>query len=77
MFPDGRSVYVVQTDGPHARIDRLDVETGERTLLHELSPADKAGLIDLAYFLITPDAQAYVYSYRRFLSTLYLVEGLR
>jgi hypothetical protein len=33
--------------------------------------------MDLAYFLITPDARAYVYSYRRYLSTLYLVDGLR
>jgi hypothetical protein len=27
--------------------------------------------------LLTPDAKAYVYSYRRILSDLYLVEGLR
>jgi serine/threonine protein kinase len=74
---DGRSLYLTQSAGSRAHIDRLDVETGRRASLFELSPADKAGLIDLNNFLIMRDASAYVYSYRKYLSTLYLVEGLR
>ncbi len=74
---DGRFLYLVVNQGPEARMDRLEIATGRRETLHTVSPADKAGLMDLAYFLITPDARAYVYSYRRYLSTLYLVDGLR
>jgi Tol biopolymer transport system component len=74
---DGRSLYVAVRNGPSARVDRLEIDTGKRTVLFTLVPQDKAGLIDLAFPLVTPDASAYVYSYRRYLSTLYLVEGLR
>lgn len=40
-------------------------------------PADRAGLLDLGFVLLSADARAYVYSYRRVLSTLFLAEGLR
>ncbi len=40
-------------------------------------PADKAGLIDTGFVLLSADARSYVYSYRRFISTLFLVDGLR
>ena len=40
-------------------------------------PADRAGLIDVAFLQMTDDARSYVYTYRRFLSTLYYVDGLR
>jgi hypothetical protein len=39
-------------------------------------PADQAGLIDSAYYRLSSDGRSYVYSYRRVLATLYLVEGL-
>lgn len=39
--------------------------------------ADRAGLLDLSFILLSSDARSYVYSYRRVLSTLYLVDGLR
>lgn len=74
---DGRSLYLVVPRGPQARIERLEIATGRRVALHELSPVDKAGLLDVSYFLMKPDASAYVYSYRCFLTTLYFVEGLR
>ena len=74
---DGRSLYVAVRNGPRARIDRIELATGSRTVFRDLSPADRAGLIDLSYFLMTPDARTFVYSYRRYLATLYLVDGLR
>jgi WD40 repeat protein len=74
---DGRALYVAVSTPPGARIDRIDVATGKRTLVKDLMPNDRAGLIDLSQFQIAPDARAYVYSYRRILSTLYDVDGLR
>ncbi len=40
-------------------------------------PADPAGVNSLAPILHTPDGKSYVYSYRRELSELYLVDGLK
>jgi hypothetical protein len=74
---DGRSLYVVSRDAPGSRIDRLDLATGKRTPIKTLMPADRAGLIDLSFVNLSDDARSYVYSYRRVLSTLYLVDGLR
>jgi len=74
---DGRSLYVVSRDAPGTRIDRLDLATGKRTPIKILMPADRAGLLDLTFVHLSEDARSYVYSYRRVLSTLYLVDGLR
>lgn len=51
--------------------------TGRRTTWKSLMPGDRAGLIDLWFVGLSSDARSYVYSFRRVLSTLYLVEGLR
>ena len=74
---DGRSLYLVIRNAPGARIERLDLATGKRTPVKTLMPADRAGLIDLSFVSLSTDARSYVYSYKRVLSTLYLVDGLR
>jgi hypothetical protein len=58
-------------------VDRIDLATGERTTWKTLRPADRAGVLDIGFVQLSGDARSYVYSYRRILSTLYLVEGLR
>jgi hypothetical protein len=73
----GRSLFVVARTPPGVRVDRLDPATGRRTPWKTLMPADKAGLIDTGFVLLSADARSYVYSYRRFISTLFLVDGLR
>jgi hypothetical protein len=40
-------------------------------------PPDPAGVEYVGPVLPTPDGKAYVYGYRRLLSDLYLVEGLK
>ncbi len=74
---DGRSLFVGREAGRAVRIDRLDLETGRRGPWKELLPADRAGLVDISYIDVSGDGESYVYSYRRFLSTLYLAQGLR
>jgi hypothetical protein len=56
-------------------VSRLDLSTGERTLLRELIPPDSTGIARISPVLITPDAQWYAYTYGRFLSTLYVATG--
>ena len=59
-----------------ARITRVEVATGRREVWRELAPADPAG-VTFVRPILTRDARAYVYTYHRYLSDLYLVSGLR
>ena len=42
----------------------------------ELKPNDPAGVMDIMPVYITPDGENYAYSFRRYLSELYIVSGL-
>ncbi len=60
-----------------APLVRIDPATGSKTIVRELAPADAAGLIGVFPVALSPDAKAYAYSYRRTLSEMYVVEGLK
>jgi hypothetical protein len=60
-----------------AVVYRVDVTTGQRSLWNKLRPADPAGVEFIGPILLTPDAKTYVYGYRRQLTDLYLVQGLK
>ena len=72
----GESVYLSSGD-LKLRIDRLDLATGKRAFVREVTPSDPTGVASIASFQLTPDGKAYCYSFMRSLSRLYLVEGLR
>lgn len=74
---DGRGLFVARPEAAPPRLERVDVDTGKRTVVAKLDPADKAGLVDLGYFLISADGRSYVYSYRRNLAALYVGTGVR
>ena len=74
---DGRSLYIGRTEEMPLRVYRLDPSTGGRELLKEVLPADPAGILSPNRIFMTPDAKGYVYSVRRVLSDLYLVDGLK
>ena len=63
--------------GLPAKIFRVDAVTGRRELVRQLTPLDPAGVLSIDPVRMTSDGKSYVYSYRRLLSDLYLVEGLR
>ena len=60
-----------------ARIDRIDLETGERTPWREITPPDPTGMSSMRGFRFTPDGKGYGYTYTVQLDDLYLLEGLR
>ena len=60
-----------------AEIFQLDVATGRRHLWKTLIPPDPAGVYSIIEFQVTPTGHAYVYSYTRLLSQLFLVRGLK
>jgi eukaryotic-like serine/threonine-protein kinase len=74
---DGGSLYVYQPGELPARVDRLDLRTGQRTLWKQLMPSDPAGVETIGPILMTPDAKTCVFGYHRMLADLYLVEGLK
>jgi WD40 repeat protein len=74
---DGRSFFVHNSMGLPVTISRIDSVTGKRTIWKRVAPADPAGVDAIQGIAITPDEKSFMYSYRRRLSDLYLVEGLK
>jgi Tol biopolymer transport system component len=74
---DGRSYFVHNSMGLPFTISRIDFASRKRTIWKQITPADSAGVDAIQGIAITPDAKSFVYSYRRRLSDLYLVEGLK
>jgi Tol biopolymer transport system component len=72
---DGRWLYLSEVGKIPLPVVRYEIATGKREPLWELMPAESAGLIDIGPLEVSPDGDAYLYSYRRHLSTLYLATG--
>jgi eukaryotic-like serine/threonine-protein kinase len=73
---DGRAIFVRNGRLP-ARIFSIDVTTGQRTLIHEISPRDTVGVGSIGDIRLTPDGKSYAYVYIRNLFSLYQVTGLK
>ena len=74
---DPHILYVYQEKDEPVRVYRLNVVSGEREFFREFHPSDITGLSDMTHILFSADGRAYVYSYVRMLSELYLVKGLK
>jgi hypothetical protein len=74
---DPRFMYVYQWKQSPVKVDRLNVLTGQRQLFREMTPPDVARLRSISHVHFSSDGRAYVYSYTRLLSELYLVKGLK
>ena len=75
---DPSRIYVIAWGGPKARVDALDLSTGRRTFVRDITIEDPAGmLMDTPDLYLSADASSYAYGYTRMLSTLYVITGLR
>jgi hypothetical protein len=74
---DSRSLLVVRDWLPFAKIDRLELSTGQRRPLREIVVSDPAGFNPSVSELVMTPNGSYCYSYLQGLSELYVVEGLR
>ena len=74
---DGHAIYVFNRDGLPAKLHRIEIATGKRTLVRTIMPVNPAGLAGIRTLAITPDARFVAYNYTRKLSDLYLIEGLK
>jgi eukaryotic-like serine/threonine-protein kinase len=74
---DGRSLFLRQNEGLTAmKINRLDLASRHEEPWKELKPADPVG-VQIGQVVMTPDGNAYAYSFQRDICTLYLAEGLK
>lgn len=73
---DGRSLYLVHSDGASMSVTRIDRNTGKREPWRSFSMPDPAGVGRMS-LVLTPDGRAYACGYARLLDELYLVEGLK
>jgi len=74
---DGKGLYLQRGPGVPARVEVLEVASGKRRPWRELTPPDPAGVLSIGPIFMSADGQSYVYSYRRQIDDLFLVEGLR
>jgi hypothetical protein len=74
---EGKAIYLYKPGDLPAKVYRLDLATGHRTLWKELVPSDSAGVSRLGPIVMTPDGKSCLYGYHRVLSDLYLVERLK
>jgi Tol biopolymer transport system component len=74
---DGRALWMFRRYEVPLEVVRLDIETGNREIWKTLVPSDVTGVYSITEFAITPSGDAYFYSFRRLLSQLYQVRGLR
>ena len=75
--PDGGALWIFRRGEIPGSLIKVNITTGERQIVRPLLPADAAGVYSITELAITPDGSSYYYSYRRLLSELYLVTGLR
>jgi len=73
---DGRSLYVRRPLELPLKIYRLDLGTGRKELLNEISVSDAAGISGYPTVFLSSDGRSYVYQFQRYLSELYLTKGL-
>jgi eukaryotic-like serine/threonine-protein kinase len=85
---DGRFLYVVHAapwvdtaaqiyQTIEARIDRVDVGSGQRTEWKTLMTTDRVGFETISDVYVTPDGSGYCYGYARTLSDLFVVSHVK
>ena len=62
---------------PPLRIDRVELATGKRVFLRDITLADPTGVESIQAAHVAPDGRSYCYSFMRGLSRLYVIEGLK
>jgi hypothetical protein len=75
--PDGRSLFVFDPSELPGKVTKIELASGRRETWREIVPVDREGVSGVAAVAVNRDASAFAFSYRHFLSKLYLVKGLR
>lgn len=74
---DGRWLFAYRPGEMPARVDRVDPRSGRRESWLTVRPPDPAGVMAITPVLLSADGRSCVFGYRRVLSDLYAVTGIR
>jgi hypothetical protein len=74
---DGHSLLISQFHKIPAPVEKLDLQTGRRSFVTALAPADRAGVLVVTNASFSDDTKSYAYSYVRLPSRLAVVNGAR
>jgi hypothetical protein len=75
--PDSASLIVWDRNRLPALVERLDLATGRRTPMAQITPPDPAGVPGIQGVFLSPSGTRYAYNFVRKLSQLYTIEGLK
>jgi hypothetical protein len=73
---DGKAVFMFTSTPREARIYRVEVDTGKRSLLQTIDPHDASGSMIKIRLAYAERSKTYAYTTARVLGTLYVAEGL-
>ena len=76
MTPDGKTILIGRPEVP-SHVFLVDIATGQRKLFLTATPPDPTGLLDGSPPSFARNLKAYVYSYTRITSDLYVIDGLK
>ncbi|HEY6770592.1 MAG TPA: protein kinase [Candidatus Sulfotelmatobacter sp.] len=74
---DGSQLLGYRSGEIPAKVYRINISTGQETLIKELKPSEPAGIFRIAPIVISRDGKRFLYSYNQTLSTLWLISGLQ
>jgi serine/threonine protein kinase/Tol biopolymer transport system component len=74
---DGHALYLFRAASLPYRLERLDLVSGRRALIREVSPTDRTGVLNALGAALTDDNKTYAFRYGRMTSRLFVVEGAR
>jgi hypothetical protein len=75
--PDDRQLFVARYESSPPSVERVEIATGRTHPWTGLRGGRPSGLLGDYRVLVTPDGEAFAYSYFRSMSDLYLVTGLK
>ncbi len=72
---DRRAVFVHRLSEVFTQVERIDLTSGERTILRTLAPADPSGVRWVGPVAMDAEARRFAFSYSRVLSDLYVASS--
>jgi hypothetical protein len=73
---DGSALFGYHAGELPSKIYKVEIATGEQTVVQELRPGAPAGVVAVAPVIVSRDGTRFAYSYNEALSVLYLISGL-
>ena len=74
---DGSSVFGYLPGQIPTKVYKVNLFSGEKTLIKELQPGTATGVVNIAPVVVTRDGSRFAYSYYQIFSVLYVISGLR